>query len=205
MATIPGPQQAAGHSSEELHRNLKRLYRLGPNHPLGIMASRCSTSGSCHLVQPSSTLAFSYLSPSLPTGSAAMLLYNFLKSRYIRVSQNATFFHEPVHMMGEVIIKWFYFYYFRFRQLFERALLKNQNHFFFTWSAVNLRNAAENLFLKKSRIFGNFITQHFLWIYIIFHILIQTKNPWFFFIIFSGILIIHAPHLFLRMRTTQHL
>ena len=30
---------------------------------------------------------------------------------------------------------------------------------------------------KKSRIFGNFITQHFLWIYIIFHILIQPKNP----------------------------
>ena len=29
--------------------------------------------------------------------------------------------------MGEIIIKWFYFYYFRFRQLFERALLKNQN------------------------------------------------------------------------------
>ena len=68
------------------------------------------------------------------------------------VSQNATFFHEPVHMMGEVIIKWFYFYYFRFRQLFERALLKNQNQNLFTWGAVNLRNAAKN-YKKKSRIF----------------------------------------------------
>ena len=27
------------------------------------------------------------------------------------------------------------------------------------------------------RIFRNFITQHFLWIYIIFHILTQQKNP----------------------------
>ena len=54
--------------------------------------------------------------------------------------------------MGEVIIKWFYFYYFRFRQLFERALLKNQNQNLFTWGAANLRNADEN-YKKKSRIF----------------------------------------------------
>ena len=81
-------------------------------------------------------------------------------------------FCESWHMMGEVIIKWFYFYYFRFRQLFERALLKNQNQIFFAW-----RNAAGNYEKKTLRIFGNFITQHFLWIYIIFQILIQPKNP----------------------------
>ena len=37
---------------------------------------------------------------------------------------------DGLELMGEVIIKYFYFYYFRFRQLFERALLKNQNQFF---------------------------------------------------------------------------
>ena len=68
---------------------------------------------------------------------------------YNRVSQN-----EPVHMMGEVIIKWFYFYYFRFRQLFERALLKNQNQNLFKWGAVNLRNAAENYKKKIRGFFG---------------------------------------------------
>ena len=42
-------------------------------------------------------------------------------------------------------------YYFRFRQLFKRVLLKNQNQFFFH-GAQSTRNAAEN-YKKKSRIF----------------------------------------------------
>ena len=36
-------------------------------------------------------------------------------------------FCDSGQMMGEVTIKCFYFYYFRFRQLFKRAMLKNQN------------------------------------------------------------------------------
>ena len=36
-------------------------------------------------------------------------------------------FCDNEQMMGEVIIKWIYFYFFRFCQLFERAMLKNQN------------------------------------------------------------------------------
>ena len=47
-------------------------------------------------------------------------------------------------MMVEVIIKWIYFYYFWFRQLFERALLKNQNQ---------NQNQPLKIIKKKSRIF----------------------------------------------------
>ena len=61
--------------------------------------------------------------------------------------------------MGEVIIKWFYFYYFRFCRLFERAMLKNQNQKIhcahaqiFSLRNNSIRNAAKNDF-KKSRIF----------------------------------------------------
>ena len=36
-------------------------------------------------------------------------------------------FYDSGQMIGEVILKWFYLYYFRFRQLFERAMFKNQN------------------------------------------------------------------------------
>ena len=54
-------------------------------------------------------------------------------------------------MQGEVIIKLFYFYYFRFRQHFERAMFKNQNQKktlsacadFFSW-AQSMNNATEN-------------------------------------------------------------
>ena len=87
-------------------------------------------------------------------------------------------FCESWQVMGEVIIKWFYFYYFLFRQLFERAMLKNQNQFFFS-GAQSTRNAAEN-YKKKIADFRKFyyFIIIFLWIYIIFHILIQ---PNFFF------------------------
>ena len=46
---------------------------------------------------------------------------------YISVSQKKWKFCDSGQMMGEVIIKLFYLYYFRIRQLFERAMLKNQN------------------------------------------------------------------------------
>ena len=45
----------------------------------------------------------------------------------IRVSPKKYKFCDSWQMMGEVITKLFYFYYFRFRQLFERAMFKNQN------------------------------------------------------------------------------
>ena len=41
-------------------------------------------------------------------------------------------FCDGLELMGEIIIKLFYFYYFRFRQLFERALLQNQNQILFS-------------------------------------------------------------------------
>ena len=53
-------------------------------------------------------------------------------------------FCDSGQLMGEVIIKGISFYYFRFRQLFERAMLKTQNQDcivrmrrFFPRSAVN--------------------------------------------------------------------
>ena len=72
----------------------------------------------------------------------------------IRVSPPKKKFCESWQVIGEVIIKWFYFYYFRFRQLFDWALLKTQNQISFTWSAVNLKNAAENY---KKKIRGFFV------------------------------------------------
>ena len=56
---------------------------------------------------------------------------------------------EWLELMGEVIIKWFYFYYFRYRQLFERTLLKNHG-------AQSTRNAAEN-YMKKIRGFSEIL------------------------------------------------
>ena len=78
---------------------------------------------------------------------------------YNRVSQKTKNFSESWHMMGEVIIKWFYFYYFRFRPLFERALLKTQITIIAlcacakTVGRMKCKNAAENYKKKKSRIF----------------------------------------------------
>ena len=62
-------------------------------------------------------------------------------------------------MMGEVIIKWFYFYYLRFRQRFERAMLKPKlqilrcEHAQKQMGRIYYKNAAENYFFFKSRIF----------------------------------------------------
>ena len=54
--------------------------------------------------------------------------------------------------------------------------------------------------------FFNFIAQHFLWIYIIFHILTQPKNPWNFLKEFSAALFIDCAHeKNLRMRTMYFL
>ena len=70
-------------------------------------------------------------------------------------------FRDSGQTMGEIIIKWFYYYYFRFRQLFVRAMLKNQNqiihcahsHISF-FGAQSIRNAAENYKNKIRWIFG---------------------------------------------------
>ena len=61
-------------------------------------------------------------------------------------------FCDRLELMGEVIIKWFYFYYFRFRQLFERALLKNHNHKFFSMKCSQ-QGMPLKIILKNSRIF----------------------------------------------------
>ena len=54
---------------------------------------------------------------------------NFTNSKILcvhnRVSQKKIC--DSGQLMVEVIIKWIYVYYFRFRQLLERAMLKNQN------------------------------------------------------------------------------
>ena len=96
---------------------------------------------------------FTFLTP-LDQISSIYLLYFFLYTTNKRLDIWSLgcpnffffFFCESWQVKDEVIIKWFYLYYFRFCQLFDWALLKNQNQHFFTWSAVNLRNAAENLF-----------------------------------------------------------
>ena len=67
---------------------------------------------------------------------------------YIRVAPKKKIC-ESWQVMGEVIIKWFY--YFRFRHLFERALLKNQNQKLFS-----MERSLQGMPLKiknKSRIF----------------------------------------------------
>ena len=51
-------------------------------------------------------------------------------------------------MMAEVIIKWFYFYYFWFHQPYAQAMHKNQKYVvrmrrFFFYGAQSTRNAAE--------------------------------------------------------------
>ena len=51
--------------------------------------------------------------------------------------------------------------------------LKNMFVFKFKFCSSPERAIVKNL----SLIFGNFITQHFLWIYIIFHILTPPNNP----------------------------
>ena len=105
-------------------------------------------------------------------------------------------FCESWHMMGEVIIKWFYFYYFRFRQLFERALLKNQNQHFFFQGAQSQGMPLK--LLKKN--FADFRKFYFTTFPVNLHhfsYFDQTKkSAKFFFIIFSGILTFHAPHCF---------
>ena len=55
------------------------------------------------------------------------------------------FFHEPVHMMGEVIENDFTFTIFDSVHYSSERCSKIKTNFFFIWSAVNLRNAAENL------------------------------------------------------------
>ena len=123
-----------------------------------------------------------------------MLILLISRYMYLRVSQKKIC--DSGQMMGEVIIKWIYFYYIRFRQLFERAMLKNQNQKMhcahaqiFSTERSQLGMPLKIMRKKNSRIFGNFITQHFLWIYITFHILTQPKKfAKFFFTIFSGII-----------------
>ena len=62
-------------------------------------------------------------------------------------------------MMGEVVIKWVYFYYFRFRQLFVREMLKPKlqilrcAHAQKQMGRIYYKNAAENYIKKDSRIF----------------------------------------------------
>ena len=51
---------------------------------------------------------------------------------YNRVAQKKKKICDRLELMDKVIIKCFYFYYLRFRQLFERALLKNQNQKIFS-------------------------------------------------------------------------
>ena len=75
--------------------------------------------------------------------------------------------------MDKVIIKWFYFYYFRFRQLFERALLKNQNQLFFH-GAQSTRNAAKIYLLDEKNMKNDVNSQEMLYNKI-------SKNPWNFF------------------------
>ena len=103
-------------------------------------------------------------------------------------------FCESWHMMGEVIIKWFYFYYFRSRQLFERALLKNQNQLFFAWSAVN-KECRWKLWKKNFADFRKFYYTTFLVNLHNFSYFDPTKKSAI-FRIFSGILTFHAPHCF---------
>ena len=68
-------------------------------------------------------------------------------------------FCDSGQMLGEVIIKWFYFYHFWFRQLFERAKQKNKTKnklcacADFLYGAQSIRNAAEN-YKKNCGFFG---------------------------------------------------
>ena len=75
---------------------------------------------------------------------------------YIRVFQNAPFSVKHSMTRGKRKLEWR-----RVRKYIHFLIL------FIPWSS--------NCKKPFSQIFGNFITQHFLWIYIIFHILTQPK------------------------------
>ena len=106
---------------------------------------------------------------------------------YIRVSKNALFSVKHSMTGGKKKLEWR-----RVRKYIRFLILFSQR--------------SSDCKKPFSRIFGNFIAQHFLWIYIIFHILTQPKNPlFFFFTIFSGIIHWFPPLKKLRMRTMHFL
>ena len=70
-------------------------------------------------------------------------------------------FFDSRQLMGEVIIKWFYFYYFSFHQPYAPAMHKNPNqkmrcmHTFFLWSAGNKRFCVLKFSKIREKVFYN--------------------------------------------------
>ena len=69
---------------------------------------------------------------------------------YMKVAEKNWKFYDSGQMMGELIIKWFDFYYFWFYQPYAPAMPKNQNQIItlcayadFFNGAQSIRNAAE--------------------------------------------------------------
>ena len=110
------------------------------------------------LIVPKCYVKISY---DIPAKTIPVWLHHAVQCNilYIRVSQKKWKFCDSGKMMGEVIIKWFYFYFFRFRQLLERAMLKPKlqilrcAHAQKQMGRIYYKNAAENYRKKKNEIF----------------------------------------------------